>query len=299
MKTLESDRTCMSRVFFDEHPPVECALLTADGVLIKGSPALAYRLGLGGAETGTLGAACATAQAEGYSELALAEEARPGVLALCRLQGLTERVLALELSPDCPLALRRNFAETLALALAHGPWGENAQTESRALFDALTGLPGRMLLFDRLHHTIAHARRNDELFALLLIDLDRFKEVNERWGQEAGDKVLRIVAERFAVALRSTDSLARVGGDVFAAIAEGLMFGDDVELVVQKLRGALASPISLAGEALHLGATIGLALFPASGEDAEALYRAAETALSQARETHRGGQVIFEPGIGG
>ncbi|OQA31685.1 MAG: Diguanylate cyclase DosC [Betaproteobacteria bacterium ADurb.Bin341] len=155
-----------------------------------------------------------------------------------------------------------------------------------------------MLLFDRLHRTIAHARRNDELFVLLIIDLDRFKEVNERWGQDAGDRVLRIVAERFAAALRSTDSLARMGGDVFAAIAEGLMFGDDVEPVVQKLRGALASPISLAGEALHLGATIGMALFPASGEDAEALYRAAETALRQAKEKHRGGLVIFEPGIG-
>ncbi len=298
MKTVGAKRACMSRDFFDEQSPVECALLTVDGVLVKGSPALSSHLGLAGAEA--LRAGCAKALADGYVEMSVAEKkGKPALLSLCRLHGLTDRVLALELSSDCPPGLRRDFAGTLALALMCRQLGENVETESPNLCDALTGLPSRMLLFDRLRRTIAHARRNDDLFALLLIDLDHFKEVNERWGQGAGDRVLCIVAQRFAAALRSTDSLARREGDVFAVVAEGLMFGDDVEPVVHKLRGALVSPISLAGEKLHLGATIGVALFPASGEDAEALYRAAETALSQAKEKHRGGQVIFEPGTVG
>ena len=168
-----------------------------------------------------------------------------------------------------------------------------AELERRASCDTLTGLPNRTLLFDRLHRVIAHARRSDELFALLFLDLDGFKEVNERAGQDIGDNVLRIAAERFATTLRSSDTLARIGSDQFAVIAESLLFGDDVEPVAQKLCEALAAPITIAGEAFRLGVSIGIALFPASGDNADALYRAADAAKQIAKETKRGSYVFF------
>lgn len=167
-----------------------------------------------------------------------------------------------------------------------------SELERRASCDTLTGLPNRTLLFDRLNQIIARARRDDELFALLFLDLDHFKEVNERSGQEVGNQVLRIAAGRFASTLRSSDTLARIGSDEFAVIAESLLFGDDVEPVAQKLCEVLASPIAFGGEEFRLGVSIGVALFPASGEDADALYRAADTAMQIAKETRRGSYVL-------
>lgn len=167
-----------------------------------------------------------------------------------------------------------------------------SELERRATSDLLTGLPNRALLFDRLHQLIARARREDELFALLFLDLDDFKQVNERAGQEVGNQVLRIAAGRFASALRSSDTLARIGSDEFAVIAESLLFGDDVGPVAQKLCEALSSPISVAGQEFQLAVSIGVALYPASGEDVDLLYRAADAAMQMAKETRRGGYVL-------
>lgn len=162
------------------------------------------------------------------------------------------------------------------------------ELERRASYDALTALPNRTLLFDRLNQAIAHAKRHDELFAFLFLDLDGFKAVNDHGGHEAGDQVLRIVAERFRTVLRESDTLARLGGDEFAVIAHELLFGDDVEPVAQKLCDALNSPISVAGREYTVGVSIGIALFPASADDANGLYRAADAAMYVAKEECRG-----------
>jgi len=164
--------------------------------------------------------------------------------------------------------------------------------ERRAASDELTGLPNRVLIFDRLQQAIVHARRNDELFAFLCLDLDGFKEINIRCGQNGGDQVLRIVAERLAGTLRASDSLARLGGDQFAVIARGLMFGDDVLPVVQRLRDALESPIGFAGQQFKLSASIGIALFPAAAEDANGLHRAAEAAMLASKQHGPGGYLL-------
>lgn len=162
------------------------------------------------------------------------------------------------------------------------------EPEWRASYDALTGLPNRTLLFDRLDQAIVRARRSDELFAFLFLDLDGFKTVNDQGGHEAGDQVLRIVAERFRAVLRASDSLARLGGDEFAVIAPELMFGDDVEPVAQKLCEALKTPIGFAGREYVVGVSIGIALFPAAAEDANGLYRAADAAMYVAKQEGRG-----------
>lgn len=163
------------------------------------------------------------------------------------------------------------------------------ELERRASYDGLTGLPNRTLLFDRLNQAIAHARRRDELFAFLFLDLDGFKAVNDSGGHEAGDQVLRIVAERFSAVLRASDTLARLGGDEFAVIAPELLFRDDVESVARKLCDTLQSPIVFGGVEYTVGVSIGIALFPAAADDANGLYRAADTAMYVAKEEDRGG----------
>lgn len=163
-----------------------------------------------------------------------------------------------------------------------------AELERRASYDNLTGLPNRALLFDRLSQTIAQARRHDELFAFLFLDLDGFKAVNDQCGHEIGDQVLRAVAERFGAALRASDTLARLGGDEFAVITPGLLFGDDVLPIADKLRDTLKTPISVAGHEFRLGVSIGIALFPAAAEDPCGLYKAADSAMYMAKQENRG-----------
>ena len=167
-----------------------------------------------------------------------------------------------------------------------------AERERLAASDSLTGLPNRILLFDRLQQSIIQSQRSDELFALLCIDLDRFREINVRCGQSGGDQMLRIVAGRLTGVLRASDTLARTGGDQFAVIARGLLFGDDVQLVVDKLHQALATPIGFAGSEFRLTVSIGIALFPAAASDANSLFRAAETAMQASKLQGPGGYRI-------
>jgi len=160
-------------------------------------------------------------------------------------------------------------------------------------YDALTGLPNRTLFFDRLHQAIAVAQREDNLLALLYLDLDDFRQINEQCGQSVGDQVLVAVAGRFVGALRATDTLARLGGDAFAVIATGLIFGDDVVPVVTKLLSALEAPVVVTGRRFEMSVSIGVALYPHHAGDAEALYRAADAAMYGAKDKHRGGYCFY------
>lgn len=169
-----------------------------------------------------------------------------------------------------------------------------AELERRAFYDALTGLPNRTLLFDRLDQALVRARRSDEIVAFLFLDLDGFKSINDHHGHDMGDQVLRSVAGRFSGALRASDTLARLGGDEFAVIATGLTFGDDVVPVAEKLRDALRSPVVIGGHAFTLGVSIGIALFPVAAEDVQGLYRAADAAMYAAKHDCRGGYLFFD-----
>lgn len=164
----------------------------------------------------------------------------------------------------------------------------------QAYYDGLTNLPNRILFFDRLNQALALARREDNLLALLFLDLDGFKAANDRFGHAIGDQVLVAVAGRFVSALRASDTLARLGGDEFGIIATGLTFGDDVIPVAEKLIASLAAPIVVAGHSIQLGVSIGIALFPHHAANSDCLYRVADQAMYTAKEHHRGSYCFYE-----
>ncbi|HXF78495.1 MAG TPA: GGDEF domain-containing protein [Usitatibacter sp.] len=154
--------------------------------------------------------------------------------------------------------------------------------EYLAHFDTVTGLPNRALLADRLSQELARARRAGDGFAVLLFDLDGFKAVNDTWGHAAGDRVLAAVAERARKCVRASDTVGRLGGDEFLAILPETASAGALG-VAEKLREALKEPYPLEGAAAHLSASIGIALYPAHGEDPESLRRAADAALYEAK----------------
>ena len=163
-----------------------------------------------------------------------------------------------------------------------------AALEHQALHDALTDLPNRILLQDRLDQALLTASRTKASLALLFMDLDRFKEVNDTFGHQSGDQLLREVGARLRAELRATDSVSRLGGDEFAVL---LPFLDDVEgaiLAAQKILKALQRPFVVEGQVLDVGASIGIALCPEHGTDAATLMRRADVAMYAAKHAASG-----------
>lgn len=156
-----------------------------------------------------------------------------------------------------------------------------------AYHDGLTGLPNRLRLEDRLQHAIAVARRTRAPLALLFLDLDRFKPINDQHGHAVGDQVLCEVARRLQAVLRAADTVARIGGDEFVVLLSTLARPEDAAVVADKLLGALSAPIALGGLALQVGASVGVARWPADGEDAAALLQAADAAMYAAKQAGR------------
>ena len=154
----------------------------------------------------------------------------------------------------------------------------------QAYHDALTGLPNRWLLVDRLTQAIAYARREGAHVALLLLDLDRFKLVNETLGHTVGDELLRLVADRLHERLREGDTLARPGGDEFAVVLAGVETPAEAERMAERLMRSLDTPLRVEGRDLHLSATLGMALFPHHGHDPETLLKNAEAAMYAAKQ---------------
>jgi diguanylate cyclase (GGDEF)-like protein/PAS domain S-box-containing protein len=154
--------------------------------------------------------------------------------------------------------------------------------------DALTGLPNRVLFEDRLHHALATARRSGRPLALLEMDLNRFKQINDTMGHQAGDAMLQHFANCVRRCLREADTLARVGGDEFMLILPDLSNGDYANQIASRIRDTLAaSPIQIAGRAMVVSCSIGIALHPADGEDALLLQRAADAAMYREKERGR------------
>lgn len=158
-----------------------------------------------------------------------------------------------------------------------------AQIRHMALHDNLTGLANRTLLRDRLTQAIEQARRDRNSLALLFIDLDDFKPVNDTHGHEAGDRVLKEVAQRLRAAVRRVDTVARMGGDEFVILLQALEQEDMAIQVAEKIIDSLSRPIQLNGQTCLLGASVGIALHPRHGEDHDGLMRAADQALYQAK----------------
>ncbi len=162
---------------------------------------------------------------------------------------------------------------------------EHKLTEERiqrmAHHDSLTGLPNRLLFNDRLSQAISLARRDSGQFALLYLDLNKFKPVNDRFGHAAGDELLRSVAGRIRQQIRESDTLARIGGDEFTVILSEVSGRDDAEIVARKIDAALVLPFRLSGveSEVAIGVSIGIAVYPSDGQDADALVKAADAAM--------------------
>src|SRR5258707_1090990 len=155
--------------------------------------------------------------------------------------------------------------------------------------DSLTGLPNRELLGDRTLQAVAHARRAARPAALLVLNVDRFKLVNESYSHGAGDTLLRMVADRLKGAVREGDTVARLGGDAFAVLATDLARPDDVLPVVRKIREAMLSPFWLEGRDLHVTLSIGASVYPRDGEEFDMLLRNADAAMHRVKADGRNG----------
>jgi len=164
--------------------------------------------------------------------------------------------------------------------------------ESMALHDALTGLPNRRLLMDRLSLAIAHARRNKSTMAVMYLDLDGFKQINDTLGHDAGDSLLRMVADRLATAVRQEDTVARLGGDEFVIALWELSHADAAAKLASKVIQALSQPYSIQGRSVSITASVGVGIYPAHGEEVETLMKSADLALYEAKRAGRNGYCI-------
>lgn len=170
------------------------------------------------------------------------------------------------------------FASTLELRAAQ------VQGRATGLLDALTGLPNRLLFNDRLETTLLEAHRTGEMFALLFVDLDRFKNINDSLGHGVGDQVLIAMARRLRAAVRGSDTVARYAGDEFTLILRHIVLRDDVLRIADKLVRAMDAPLTLDdGSELHITASIGISFYPDDATEAEKLVKHADVAMYNAK----------------
>jgi diguanylate cyclase (GGDEF)-like protein/PAS domain S-box-containing protein len=166
--------------------------------------------------------------------------------------------------------------------------------EYQALHDALTGLPNRSLFGDRLRQALLSARRNQRMFGVLLLDLDRFKDINDALGHDRGDSLLQEVTARLRGVLRATDTIARLGGDEFAVLTTDARHPDDVVSTARKILAALEGPFAIGDQMVETGASIGIALYPVHGDDPGTLLRRADVAMYVAKRSG-GGCSLYAP----
>ena len=164
--------------------------------------------------------------------------------------------------------------------------GQVEQIEKLALYDALTGLANRRLFHDRLEQAFFSSQRSETGFSLMLLDLDRFKEINDTLGHQTGDAVLEQLAARLTEVARASDTVARLGGDEFALVLLGAQDGTSALFVAERVLRALDRPFEIDGLSLQVETSIGVAVFPRHGNDAEQLLKHADVALYASKEVH-------------
>ncbi len=201
-------------------------------------------------------------------------------------QGKTERVYQI-----CTLPVMDETGSILTGMAMGQDVTEQRQAEEtvrwQAHHDVLTGLPNRALLNDRLNQVLAISERSGEIAALLFLDLDHFKHVNDTWGHAAGDHLLQSVAARLTGCLRAEDTVARLGGDEFVVLLPSLHAADDVAGVAQKIAALLAEPIAIGGHTMSVTASVGISLFPFDGRDAASLMSNADAAMYRSKQDRR------------
>jgi diguanylate cyclase (GGDEF)-like protein len=195
--------------------------------------------------------------------------------------------------------VRRHVAslEQVVTARTEGLEAANRQLRHLATHDPLTGLPNRSLLDDRLAQAMARADRDAQGFAVLVIDLDRFKRVNDSLGHRAGDELLCEVARRLSGLMRNVDTVARVGGDEFVLIINPIARTEDAEAVAQRAIDALQAPAHTAGVDVYVSPSIGIAFYPSDAPSAQALVAYADAAMYAAKQMGRNTFRCFVPGM--
>jgi diguanylate cyclase (GGDEF)-like protein/PAS domain S-box-containing protein len=176
-----------------------------------------------------------------------------------------------------------SVARTTSLRISH-----------QAHHDSLTDLPNRLLLLDRLSQAIAMAHRNRRQLAVLFLDLDRFKPVNDSLGHEIGDRVLRFVAQRLLRCVRSSDTVSRQGGDEFVILLAEIKHAQDAEICAQKMLSTLCTSSAIEEQDLYITASIGIAIYPDDGHGADALLKHADLAMYRAKESGGNAYRFFE-----
>lgn len=165
---------------------------------------------------------------------------------------------------------------------------ERKKTEQRlsrlAHYDPLTDIPNRILFRDRLEHAIHLAERDGTSFTLMFIDLNGFKQVNDNFGHDAGDMIIRICAERLSGCLRRSDSVARMGGDEFTLLMQNIGSHTDVAHIAEKVTAAISQPAEINGHLVVVGCSIGIAIYPQAGRDADTLLKHADMAMYRAKQ---------------
>jgi len=206
-------------------------------------------------------------------------------LCLTRADGkrvwVLENMSLIETGKDFPPVIEGTMVDITDLKIAH------EKIEHQAFHDVLTGLPNRKLFADRLSVAVVHAHRSSKPVAVLFIDVDRFKVINDTHGHDAGDDVLLTVADRLRSGLRAGDTVARIGGDEFAVLVTELRDSDDAARIAEKLLHAMVQPMEGDGRTFHVSASIGIAVCPHDGEDAESLLKNADGAMYKAKEAGR------------
>ena len=186
----------------------------------------------------------------------------------------------------------RHFAAVFSDISAHK--AEEERIRQMAYYDKLTGLPNRALARDRLQQALRKAERTASHLAVLFLDLDHFKPVNDTFGHATGDHLLQAVAGRLSDSVRASDTVARLGGDEFLILLEDVAGAEAAGLIAAKLVEVLQVAFQLDGHDLHIGASVGIALYPQDGEDAEQLVRSADSALYRAKEAGRNGYAFHQ-----
>jgi diguanylate cyclase (GGDEF)-like protein len=166
---------------------------------------------------------------------------------------------------------------------------ERKQAEEKlkflSLYDYLTKLPNRVLFYDRMKQEIAYAKRERKKFSVMFLDLDNFKEVNDKFGHDIGDQLLQGVAKRFSKVLRKTDTICRLGGDEFIILLPRLVQPKENTVdVVRKIFSSLGEPFSIGENQIYVNTSIGIALYPDDGEEGEILIKSADKAMYLAKK---------------
>ena len=188
-----------------------------------------------------------------------------------------------------PLKRAQEDLRFAAIQLQH----DARRLEFLAHHDTLTGLPNRAMFHERAREAVAHARRHDKTAAMLFIDLDNFKQVNDGLGHDVGDRLLNVIASRLRACVRGDDFIARIGGDEFCVLLQDIADPREAAAVAQKLIHELSKPYSIEQHQVHTGASIGIACVPQDGQDVATLLRLADAAMYRAKDSGRNAYQFF------